>query len=135
MTNLTDQLRTLAPGDVVYFACGGKTKVLGLPYFDSSNDKFYLNPEDQGGSIYYKMTGKCYAHSLLDIIRVEKAFRWEDVKPGMGFICIGSLTPIFYIGPDLNEIESVVVENNDGFSSYPKRILTRHPELDRSVLC
>lgn len=93
-------LSKLKPGDTVHFRCGGKAVVLfirlkdpeqsykyGVILKNSSNERLPENILPPVG--FYQIGGTLRGTNVedpLDIIRIEPAFRWEDVKPGMAFV-------------------------------------------------
>lgn len=92
-------LSKLKAGDTVYFRCGGSAVVesicpapmpntLHKIRFVGYKDTHFFGEDEDG-------------NGLLQVIRVESAFRWEDVKPGMGFRFGNDTDVVIYIGPSL----------------------------------
>lgn len=93
-------LSNLKAGDTVHFRCGGKAEILtvrikepersykyGVILKNSTNEGIRYDVLDPVG--FYQIGGTLRGTNVedpLDIIRVEPAFRWEDVKPGMAFV-------------------------------------------------
>lgn len=93
-------LSKLKAGDTVHFRCGGSL-VVEKQNFHSHDPTVEIKFKGYDHYVSYYLNGRqtfncCFP---FDIIRVEPALRWEDVKPGMAFLD-DDRDIIFYIGPD-----------------------------------
>lgn len=92
-------LSKLKAGDTVHFRCGGS---LVVEEQESKSETVKIKFKGYDRYTGFFLNGKqdlYYVCSPFDIIRVEPAFRWEDVRPGMAFLD-DDRDIIFYIGPD-----------------------------------
>lgn len=144
---MTD-LSTLKPGDTVHFRCGGSAVVdfccQQKSYNDTEYDSwgiYYKGDEKRHRKTFNKTDGSSEYAQPFDIIRIESAFRWEDVKPGMAFILPdGSVG--WWIGRGLNaggssyghaEVLQTKRPSSIAFDLYVRESLTRAPEHDIEV--
>jgi hypothetical protein len=91
--------KELKAGDRVFFRCGG-TAVVDKVSLLSIYFKDYVAVLGNRGNIWaengsYEVGG----NHMLDIVKVEKAFVWDDVKAGMAFkLAYGEQETLFYVG-------------------------------------
>lgn len=133
----TVDLSKLKAGDTVHFQCGGFLVV--------EEQNFYLYDQtveikfkgyDTYVSFYLNGKQSPYGGFPFDIIRVEPAFRWEDVRPGMGFMH-ETRGLCWYVGPSYSKPEELVVvgtaRGGGDYQSTFKEYLTPAPEHNIEV--
>lgn len=143
---MTIDLSTLKPGDTVHFRCGGKAVVDFCCQQKSDNGTerdswgiYYKGDEKRHRKTFNKTDGSSEYAQPFDIIRVESAFRWEDVKPGMAFAHINGERLFWYIGPSMvhNSVhifaDKKPVFCKENLTFLPEFDLTRAPEHDIEV--
>lgn len=124
-------------GSTLHFRCGGSAVVSGLDRYPNGVIELSFK---EGWVLGFYKDGSFYEEKQfpLDIIRIDPpAFNWDDVRPGMAFLCEDAHQSelVYYVGPSLFSSEKVVTAVSPGtYIRYTlKCALTRAPEHDIEV--
>lgn len=85
---MTPDLSKLKPGDTVHFRCGGSAVVGDISGLNDGDFYLWFVGFKGLNAQTFRNDGTFYGQpkqTPFDIIRIESAFRWEDVRPGSAF--------------------------------------------------
>lgn len=135
---MTVDLTKLKAGDTVHFRCGGSAVVESHPrwYCHGAQWLMFNGKERQFDNNGNYWIGSHDGKDPFDIIRIEpKAFDWDEVKAGMGFMY--DERPVRYMGhhPEVKDMCCCYFIPNKAHEScqlgwFFKDHLTRAPEHD-----